>query len=370
MRCGNGLELPHDVRLFHIDCPFCGQDNLLPPELVQSRQRQYELEQRRYALELEEQQRKRAAEEKANAQKRSNQRLLIWLSVGAFVFFGLFGSFMTIGYFASKAEEEEKARAKDPELNGQAALLRRFDVLRQQQCERILVQPRTHRAEPASLALNMVKNDHCVHVLAMTGASTRLSMSYSGQVALTTPLPPSGRALDYRLCAAETTTYSFGVDAAPAEPFSVAAIECPRTPAEGGPRSGPDDAKRTGKERLMSAMAELVQAGCKHVVAEPRVSRGEQTFTLTSPDNAPCYNLLAASYFSDVKLAASLKDENGKNLPVPAPDSKIRVAYCAPKAGKYTLMLSPSSGDYYAHTSVDCPRFGPEGLKRLKTLYP
>lgn len=79
MRCGNGLELPPDVRLLHIDCPYCGQDNLLPVDLIQARQRQFELEQQRYALELQDQERIRQAQDKVNQRKQSSQRLLIWL---------------------------------------------------------------------------------------------------------------------------------------------------------------------------------------------------------------------------------------------------------------------------------------------------
>lgn len=66
----------------------------------------------------------------------------------------------------------------------------------------------------------------------------------------------------------------------------------------------------------------------------------------------------------DVSVAI-LKDPAGKNLPVPDPDSKLRIEYCPPKAGEYKLLLSSSTGDYFATASVDCNRFGPEGVKRL-----
>jgi hypothetical protein len=370
IRCGNGLDLPQDVRLLHIDCPYCGQDNLLPHELVQARQRQYELEQRHYAMQMQEQQQLRAAQDRAHARKQSSQRLLIWLSVGAVVFFGSCAGLLAIGHYASQEEEAEKLRAQDTKLNGQAALLARFAQMREKQgCNRILVQPSTHHKEPRTIALDMVKNDHCVHVLAFTGASAALSMKYDGKVALTQPLPPSGQTLDYRLCASETASHSFKIEAVPAsEPFTAAAIECPRTPAEGGARSGPDDNRKTGKERVQGMVSELVQAGCTHVVSEAKVVRGEQSITITSPTNPPCYNLLAASFFSDVKISAVLRDPQGKSMSVPDPDSKIRVEYCALKAGEYKLTLTPSTGDYFAHAGVDCNRFGPEGLKRLKRL--
>ncbi|HYJ08723.1 MAG TPA: hypothetical protein VEX18_06930 [Polyangiaceae bacterium] len=369
IRCGNGLDLPQDVRLLHIDCPYCGQDNVLPHELVQARQRQFELEQRQYAMHMQEQERLRAAHDKAHARKLASQRLLIWLSVGAFVFFGSCAGLLAIGHYASKDEEAEKARAQDPKLNGQSSMLERFAQMREKQgCNRILTQPTMHFKEPHTISLEMVKNDHCVHVMAMTGTSALLSMSYDGKVALTQPLPPAGQSLDYRLCASESATHAFKIQAVPAEPFTTAAIECPRTPAEGGARSGPDDNRKTGKERVQGMVSELAQAGCKHVITEPKVSRGEQVFTLTSPKNADCYTLLAASFFSDVKLSAVLRDPEGNPMPVPDPDSKLRVAYCAPKAGKYKLTVTPNTGDYFAHASVDCPRFGPEGLKRMKRL--
>lgn len=37
-RCGSPLELPPDPRVVHCDCPQCGQDNVLPQELIAARQ--------------------------------------------------------------------------------------------------------------------------------------------------------------------------------------------------------------------------------------------------------------------------------------------------------------------------------------------
>jgi DNA-directed RNA polymerase subunit RPC12/RpoP len=367
LRCGNALELPHDMRLLHIDCPYCGQDNLLPPELVQARQRQYELDQQHYALQLQEQQRVRQAQEQANARKHSSHKLLIWLLVGGFMAFAALGSCVAFGLYLERQEEAEKLRAQDPKLNGQAALLARFEQMRSQGCSRILVQPSTHSQEPSTISLDMIAGNQCVHVLAMSADAVRLSMRYEGKVALLQPLPAAASSLDYRLCASETATHSFKIDAVPTSaPFTTAAIECPRTPAEGGARSSADDPEKTGKLRVQGMLNELVHAGCKNVVSEPKVASGELAFTVTSPDDAACYNLLAASFFDDVKLSAVLRDPSGKELPVPDPGPKLRVEYCPPKAGAYKLKLTSSTGDFFAYAGVDCHRFGPEGLKRLK----
>lgn len=357
------------MRLLHIDCPYCGQDNLLPPELVQARQRQYELDQRHYAMQLQEQERVRQMQERQNARKASSQRLLIWLGVGAVVFFGSCGGLIMLGMSVEKDEAAAKARAQDPKLNGQSALLARFAEMKEKQgCARILVQPTTKLKEASTISLDMIKNDHCVHVMAMTGSAALLRMSYEGKVALLQPLPAAASTLDYRLCASETANHTFKIEATPQEPFTSAALECPRLPAEGGARSAADDARKTGKERVQAMLGELVQAGCKHVVSEPEVSRGEQTYTVTAPNDAACYNLLAASFFSDVKLSALVRDPAGKELPVPSPDSKLRVELCAPKAGEYKVVVTPSTGDYFSTAAVDCNRYGPEGLKRLKRL--
>jgi hypothetical protein len=370
IRCGNGLELPQDVRLLHIDCPYCGQDNLLPADLVQARQRQFELEQRQYALHMQEQERIRLAHDKERARKHSSQRLVIWLVAGGLMFFALVGSCIGLGYYASREQEAAAARAKDPSLNGYNAVLARVTEMQiKQGCKRILVQPKMHVSEASTVSLDMVKGDQCVHILGMTGQPANLTMQYMTTAALTQPLPQPGPAIDYRLCAAETATHTFKIEAvASGVPFSTAAIECPRLPAEGGARSSADDKRKNGSERVRAMMDELLKAGCKEVSEVPQVARGSQTITVTSPDNAACYNMVAASFFSDVKLSATLSDPNGNTLPVPAPDSKLRIEYCAPKAGKYQVVLDPSTGDHFAWAGIDCNRFGPEGLKRLKAL--
>jgi hypothetical protein len=354
------------MRLMHIDCPYCGQDNLLPHEMVQARQRQFALDQQQYALHMQEQERQRFAQEREKLGKQRSRRLVIWLLVGGFFMLASFGSCLAIGVHAQREEAEEKARAADPKVNGQAALLARFDEMRLKQgCNRILVQPSTHVKEASRISLDMVKNDACVHILGVTATGAKIGMRYEDKVALTRPIPASSSIVDYRLCASQTATHSFTLEAVPAEPFTTAAIECPRTPAEGGARSGPDDAQKTGKARVQSMLDELSKVSCKHVVSQPVVKRGDVTFTVTSPDNADCYNFLAASFFSDVKLTAVLRDPQGKQMPVPDPDSKLRVEYCAPKAGEYKLSISSSTGDYYAVAGLDCARFGPEGIKRL-----
>ncbi|HXK16456.1 MAG TPA: hypothetical protein VNG33_01530, partial [Polyangiaceae bacterium] len=286
LRCGNGLELPPDLRVMAIDCPYCGQDNLLPPEIVQARQRQYELDQQHYALQIQEQDRQRIAQERDKVRKQSSQRLLIWLGVGGFFAVAMIGGLIALGYYAQQEEADAKARAQDPKVNGHALMLAHLAQMQKRGCSRILIQPSTHVKETSTISLDMIKNDACVHILGFTAAGATLSMKYQDSVALTVPLPPPSPVVDYRLCASETATHTFKIDAAPEEPFTTAAIECPRTPAEGGARSSKNDPKKTGQERVQGMLDELVKAGCKNVVSEPQVVQREESMTITSPENA------------------------------------------------------------------------------------
>jgi len=89
-------------------------------------------------------------------------------------------------------------------------------------------------------------------------------------------------------------------------------------------------------------------------IADTTVSRGEQSFTLTSPQNAPRYNFLVGSNFSNVTFTVSLTDPNGNAMPVPEPAREMRVIYCPTRAGEYKLTVTPSTQDHFAHASLDC----------------
>ncbi len=361
LRCGGALELPHDPRLLHIDCPYCGQDNVLPQHLIEARQRQH-------ALDVEHQARAKHAADQAAAKARASKvRLMTYLFGGGFAM-ALFGTCVAVGVQAANEEDDAKKRAADPNVNGHATIVALMEKMKEEKgCDRILVQPSTHRHEPGRVSLDMIKDDACVHVLGTSGTGAPISIKYTTQVALTKPIPAASPLVDYRLCASQTPTHTFELQT-PEEPFTVAAIECPRAPEEGGSRSKPNDPLTTGKLRVTDAVKELAQAGCSTVIAEPSVSRGTQSFTLTSPANGPCFNLLLASYFPDVSFSVSLSNPNGNAMPVPAPASKMRVLYCPTKAGQYKVTITPSSSDHYSHASVDCPRNGREGLRREQEL--
>lgn len=365
MRCGNPLELPMDPRLLYIDCPSCGQDNVLPEHLVKARQAQF-----RAQLAQQDKVRKAAAQV-AVAKSRSKFKIALLL-IGTLVALMTCGGLTVLGWWASREEEAAQRRADDPSLNGQSLMVARLEDMKQKMgCERILVQPEPHRGKPgggATVSLDMVANDYCVHVLALTGTQEPISVRHQSEVALTRALPSASTNIDYRLCASKKASHKFFLNTTRDEPFTVAAIECPRKPEEGGSRAKADDPETNGKKRAQELLSWMSDSGCKKVVAPPEVRRGEQVFTLTLNHRAGCYNMFVASEFKDVRFEVELTDPDGKPLPVPRPAHEIRITHCAKKSGKYKLDVKPSTPDHYATVTVDCPRNGPEGLKRERAM--
>lgn len=190
----------------------------------------------------------------------------------------------------------------------------------------------------------------------------------TGEISLRYPLPPSGSLLDYRLCATRTATHTFRFESSDDSPFTTAAIECPRTVEEGAPRSKEDDPTTNGLRQAKAALDGLYKAGCNYVVTQPQVLRGKHTLVFNMKQNGPCLSVLVASAFPDVKFQGTYTDPDDNLLPMPEPASSVRVMTCPRKEGKYTLQLQPSTFDHFAQAAIDCPRHGPEGLKREAEL--
>lgn len=354
-----------DPALLYIDCPSCGQDNVLPQHLVKARQAQYRAQ-------LAHQAKVRKADAQVAVAKTRSKVKLVLLLIGTMVTLMTCGGLTILGWWASREEEAAQRRAEDPSLNGQSLMVARLeDMKKQQGCQRILVQPEPHVGKSggsSTVSLNMVANDFCVHVLALTGTQSPISIRHNSNVALTQTLPPPSPNIDYRLCASKNASHKFFLNTTSDEPFTVAAIECPRKPSEGGSRAKSSDPSTNGLGRARELLSWMSKSGCKTVVAPPEVRRNEQDFTLTLSNRAGCYNMFVASEFKDVKFEVELTDPDGKTMPVPRPAHEIRITHCARKSGKYKLRVKPSTPDHYATVTVDCPRNGPEGLKRERAM--
>jgi hypothetical protein len=353
-----------------MDCGCCGQDNLLPPVVMEARRQQQAAflanQAQQNALQMQKVARERILGERQAASRRNT----VWIlgALGVFVVgpMLLLGSCAVLGMFIQKDEEAAKLRAAKPEINGMKQVVALLDDKGKTGCGRILSQAETHFKEESKMTLTMVGGDHCVHVLGATGAPGGLvSMRVANSPELKKPLPVPAATIDYRLCADTSATFEFYVSSPNNEPFAHASIECGRTLAERG-RSELKDPVTSGLEQVKKRLLALRKAGCVSV-AEPQVFQGRQSFDITADGTSPCYTLIAASHFKDVVLSATV-DTRADTMGLPAPGSEIRFVSCPTTNTKFQVQLESSTKDYYAMGSLDCPRTGPEGLARLVEL--
>ena len=111
VRCGSPLEIPADPRFLHIDCPHCGQDNVLPAPMVEARRQQlaWAEQARIHQANLA----ARSAQEVAR-QKRSRNVILtiILLPIALFV------AFLALGLWLNSQQKAESEQRKDVGIVG------------------------------------------------------------------------------------------------------------------------------------------------------------------------------------------------------------------------------------------------------------
>ena len=117
IKCGGALELPHDPALLMIDCPFCGQDNVLPAYLVEARQQQYRIAAEQQAqVAASHAAAARAAASAAATASSARLKLFLFGGIGLFTML-MMGTCVALGVKASRDEQEKQARVADPKLN-------------------------------------------------------------------------------------------------------------------------------------------------------------------------------------------------------------------------------------------------------------
>jgi hypothetical protein len=229
VRCGNGLELPADLHAVHIDCGYCGQDNMLPDHVIAARARQhhhYAEDHARAQWHADEQARQQAAE--AARQRSLVEERKTWNVIGyvlaAMVMLAVGG--LMLGYCATR-KTSSRANTETPEyLNGTELVEKRLRKLQEEkQCDRVIRQPGRYQ-ESATFNLNLTGGRDCLHILAEAGTSGSLTLRYEGTAPLPSRLPDDARSIDYRLCASETAEYKFSISSW--APFAAAVVECPR----------------------------------------------------------------------------------------------------------------------------------------------
>jgi hypothetical protein len=368
VRCGAALELPDDPNAVYMDCPFCGQDNVLPQYLIDARQRQYAIAMQ---ARLRQQQLAQQAVHQAAARRRSRRTgTVVFLLLAFLVGVPLLGvgSCMALAFYAAGEQVEAEKRAKDRSVNGAPQIEADLRKLRASGCTNTVIQPTPYLKHEASFWLEINDMRTCAHLLAATGVNqNRLSIRAEGAGVEFDPPAPAQRQ-NVRFCAAQPRRHDFKVESSTGDPFTVAVIACPRQPGEGGVRSTEGDDATTGQKRMAALLKELHSGGCTHVVSSPSVVQGPVSYTLTSVKGGQCYNFFAVSSYPDVKFTFSLQSPLGERLPVPSPSHEARLIYCPRVSGKHELRVETSTQDHYTVAALDCPRNSREGLRREQEM--
>lgn len=367
--CGQSLELPVDLTAVHIDCPSCGLDNVLAPELIQARQRQFDMQQlaAERARQTEQQQlmRQRMVVAKRAASRRSAVTVLVVIAVILALPLAAVAGLFTLGVVFGKRAIHSLAEAQDPRLNGMPLLTSEIQNKLSLGCERVLEGPTIRVGSGSPLRLTLDAGGPCVHLLAATSApAASVSIVQTSQQPLNTKFPEPAPTWDYRFCPTVSGDYEFRLESSRSEPFTLAAIACPRTVAEGLVRSDPNDPTTSGLDELRGWIADFRARGCRSHAAEPSVSQGKQVVDVDSTRGGPCFNLLVLSHFADATLTAKLSSPNRTVMAEPAPATRLHLEYCPSETGRHQVEITPSTRDHYATVTLDCPRAAPRKSTR------
>jgi hypothetical protein len=264
---------------------------------------------------------------------------------------GLFALGISLGKKAINAFEA----VQDPTVNGMPQLMSELRKKQAEGCSRVVVAPSIRLGSAVNLDFEAEQTGDCIHVLAVTAApGAHLSlMQTQPLVGAAQSVVVPAQAMDYRFCASATANYSFSVQSDISKPYSIAAVACPRSVAEGRVRSQPNDAESTGLGAARDWLKGMQAKSCLDR-GEPKVVQGTQTFEVIAAKNGPCVHWLAVSHFEDVTLASELTGPDGQRIVAPAPASRIQIAYCPSRPGKHRLRVTPSSPEHYAVAESEC----------------
>jgi hypothetical protein len=371
--CGSSLELPADLTTIHINCPSCGVDNVLTKELIQARQRQYDqwLLSVERASQGEQQQllQQRVLAARRAASRRSAMTLLVVLGALLLLPALVIGSLFALGLVFGKKAFHSLQEVQDSKKNGMPAVLSVIRTKQAEGCQRVIVDPSSRFGGAGDLHLQLRDDGFCVHLLGATSvASANLTLEQVSQHPLSVALPKPAPTFDYRLCANGTLGFDFSVHSNVDAPFTIAAIACPRTVAEGLVRSVAGDPLTTSVAATRDWVDDLRTRGSCQVIAEPAAFQGPQIVDVDSTKGGPCFNLLVASHFGDALLTVQLTSPAGKPMATPAPATRVRLEYCPSETGRHQVEIRPSTRDHYAMASMDCPRGAHLSLSRPAPL--
>jgi hypothetical protein len=266
VRCEATLELPADPDAVYVNCPFCGQDNLLPPDVVAERQRARADEVRERLLELET---ARLADARRSQRRRTTIALLVAAGVSGVVALLCAGPVVT-SFVAAIRNGSMPARTPDASANGSPAVtvevtirshvdndvatgrVRMTAILKQLYaagCTSVVFHPEVVQ-DTQSYEITSTEGGNCYNFLAVShypDATFSFDLESPLGERLPVPAPSSEARLIY--CPRFTGKHKLQVTPRTRDHFTVAAVDCPRRGPEGLTREKELLAKVRGRGR-------------------------------------------------------------------------------------------------------------------------
>lgn len=357
-QCGTTLAPPADLTQFICHCPNCGVDTILPPTLIQARQRLYDLHGLAVEREKQLEQQRSIQQRILDARKAASRRttIVVWalitillilpaLGVAALFVFGI--------RFGTRAFES----MRDQNKNGFAAITSELRQKASLGCREVVHGPEIRIGGAGHFNMQPRADGSCVHLMGATSVpGAELTLELLNSQPLAVAIPKSAPVFDYRLCPSTDGAYEFSVRSSQQGPYTIAAIACPRTVAEGLVRSKADDPVTTGLSVIRGWVAELASKGCELKPGSLSALQGRQVLGIESGQRGTCHQLSLASHFSDVRLALTLRAPDGSIIAEPTPASRVQIEFCPTVIGTHRLEVVPSTRDHYALASFNCPK--------------
>lgn len=191
----------------------------------------------------------------------------------------------------------------------------------------------------------MVAGGNCLELFVSSDGRARLDLtSPSGEKAAQT----GAGTVVLTHCAKEVGAHTLEVHA---EEFAQTIVECPH------PRHAyKEDAVMTGLAYVQAELGKLEKRGCRKVLLVPDLAYGERTLSGDWRKGRKCPVTIAATGIEENLLTPVLKSPLNTDLPTPPAGTKLQVVTCPKTNGKHVLTIAPSTFDFYAVGSVDCPK--------------
>lgn len=339
--CDARVPLPDDLEALSARCPYCGNANLLPRHVVESRRilvtrRRREVEDAAAAA--------RSAAQSRSARRRSRRSALVLVLLGLVLAAGA-----GLGVYLL-----QDRRSRDPALTGMAQVQGLLPLYRASGCQHVVINP-TVSDRRSQWALKMRRGGQCVNLIAATAAAEgRLALELITPHGPVTPVPAPGKLVHLVHCPRVDGQHQAVVKPSTKDFYTFVALDCPRPLND--PR--PADSRSTGQAAVAARMKALYAGGCRHIVhpAERLDAAIKWTPRFPKSRQSNCLHILVMTGASDNVLTVTMKTPFGEDVAVPPPGQVVDFRFCASSGGPHPIIIKPSNDTFYTFAAVDCPR--------------